>query len=375
MNTNESLLGVFHTIYQWRKRLIYATLAVGVATALISLFLDDYYQASTTFYAASSDLTKPDRVFGPPGSYVEYFGSGADIDRLLTIAGSTQLVDRMIDTFDLFTRFQIDPQGEKARERVRLKMSGRLSINQTKYDGIIIQVEDTDPEQSAIMANTARNIVDQITREHIRNSQKLLLETYEISIDQKQEYLTHLADSLEGIQRSFGVYDYRLQYQVIGDQISRKTIQLAGDEARLETYRRIQYNNRDTIANITARVAALQSELADLNGTSDGKRFNIRDFGHGATLFSKVQQQFESTKNQLSYDMEKANHLRAAMDGDTPAVIPFEEALAPEIKVRPKRAFMVITAMALTFVFGILYLLVKRQYEQLNWKQLTADER
>lgn len=375
MNTQESLLGVLHTIYQWRKRLIYATLAVGVATALISLLLANFYQASTTFYAANSDLTKPDRVFGPPGSYVEYFGSGADIDRLLTISSSTQLLDRMIDTFDLFSQYNIDPKGDKARERARLKLSGRLSINQTKYDGITIQVEDTDPVTAANMANMARTIIDHITREHIRNSQKLLLETYEISIDQKQTYLNHLADSLEGIQRTFGVYDYRLQYQVIGDQISRKTIQLAGDEARLETYRRIGYNNRDTIANITARVAALQTELADLNGTSDGKRFNIREFGHGATLFSKVQQQFENTKNQLSYDMEKANHLRAAMDGDTPAVIPFEQALPPEIKVRPKRAFMVLTAMMLTFIFGILFLLVKRQYEMINWKQLAADGR
>lgn len=375
MNTNESLLGVFRTIYQWRKRLLYATLGVGVATALISLLLANYYQASTTFYPANSDLTKPDRVFGPPGSYVEYFGSGADIDRLMTIAGSTQLVDRMIDTFDLFTRYGIDPDSEKARERARLKLSGLLSITQTKYDGITIKVEATDPQDAADMANMARTIVDQITREHIRNSQKLLLETYQISIDQKQVYLTNLADSLENIQRTYGVYDYRLQYQLIGDHISRKTIQLAGDEARLETYRRIGYTNRDTIANITARVAALQTELSDLNGTSDGKRFNIRDFGHGATLFSKVQQQFENTKNQLSYDMEKANHLRAAMDGDTPAVIPFEQALAPEIKVRPKRAFMVLTAMALTLVFGILFLLVKRQYELINWKQLDGDGR
>ncbi len=375
MNTNESLLGVFQFLYQWRKRLLFATLGVGIATALISLLLSNYYQATTTFYAANSDLTKPDRVFGPPGSYVEYFGSGADIDRLMTIAGSVDLLDRMIDTFDLFTLYNIDPQGDQSRERARLKLSGRMEVNQTKYDGITIRIEDTDPQLAADMANKARNIVDQMAREHIRNSQKLLLNTYQISINEKQSYLVALADSLETIQRDYGVYDYRLQYQVIGDQISRKSIQLAGDEARLNAYRRIGYNNRDTIANITARVAALQSELADLNGTSTDGHFNIRDFSHGATLFSKVQQQFENTKNQLSYDIEKANHLTAAMNGDTPAVIPFEQALPPQLKARPKRAFMVLTSMALTFIFGILFLLVRRQYQQIDWKQLTADER
>ncbi len=375
MNTNESLLGVFRILYQWRKRLLYTTLGVGIATALVSLLLANYYQATTTFYAANSDLTKPDRVFGPPGSYVEYFGSGADIDRLMTIAGSVDLLDRMIDTFDLFTLYNIDPDEAKSLERARLKLSGRMEVNQTKYDGITIRVEDKDPEQAADMANMARNIVDQIAREHIRNSQKLLLATYQISINEKQSYLIALADSLEDVQRNFGVYDYRLQYQIIGDQISRKSIQLVGDEARLATYRRIGYNNRDTIANISARVAALQSELADLNGTSTGSQFNIRDFAHGATLFSKVQQQFENTKNQLSYDIEKANHLTAAMNGDTPAIIPFEQALPPQLKSRPKRAFMVLSAMALAFVFGILFLLVRRQYQMIDWKQLAADGR
>lgn len=375
MNPNESLLGVFRTIYQWRKRLIYTTLAVGIATALISLLLSNYYQASTTFFAANSDLTKPDRIFGPPGSNVEYFGSGADIDRILTIASSTQLLDRLIDTFDLFDRYRINPESPKARERARLKLSGHLSVNQTKYDGITIMIEDTDPEQAALMANTARDLVDQVARDYVRDSQLRLLATYEVSINTKQTYLNDLADSLEQVQRAFGVYDYRLQYQVMGDQISRKTIELVGDQTRLETYKRIGYANRDTIANLTARVAALQTQLADLNGTSDGKRFDVRGFAHGATLYSKLQQQFENTKNQLSYDMEKANHLKATLDGEAPAIIPFEHALAPEMKARPKRAFMVITAMALTFIFGILFLLIRRQYQQIDWTQLNPDGR
>lgn len=45
------------------------------------------------------------------------------------------------------------------------------------------------------------------------------------------------------------------------------------------------------------------------------------------------------------------------------------------MKARPKRAFMVLTAMALTLVFGILFLLVRRQYQQIDWTQLNPDGR
>jgi capsular polysaccharide biosynthesis protein len=63
MENNENLLGVISTLLRWRKPIIRICLIAGIGTALITWFgLDDYYQSTTVFYAASPDLGKPEAV-------------------------------------------------------------------------------------------------------------------------------------------------------------------------------------------------------------------------------------------------------------------------------------------------------------------------
>ncbi|MBP6185275.1 MAG: hypothetical protein KA479_10070 [Saprospiraceae bacterium] len=368
MTSNDSLVGIFQTLFRWRKALIRVTLAVGILTALVSLFLPNYYEASTSFYAASVDMTNPDGIFGPPGKAVEYFGSGADRDRILTIASSAPFYDQMIDTFNLFDRYNIKQTDPKAREKARMKFAKHCQVVETKYDGIQITMEDKDPKEAAILANAAREIIGQIAIQYVRQTQEQILHTLDGSINQKQAYLIGLSDSLNRIQQTTGVYDTEDQNKNIGLMLSYKTIELAGDKAKLESYRKIGYNNRDTIANVTARIAALESQLADLTGKTSGGGFDIARFNAGSGLVAALQQQYDNTKNQMSYEIEKAKHLRAIMEGNTSAIIPFETAMAPVSKSRPKRSILVLSAMFLTFLFGSLGVLLLEQYRKINWK-------
>lgn len=368
MASHDSLTGILQTLYHWRKQLIRVSLIVGVLAAIISLFLPNYYEASTSFYAASVGMNNPDDIFGPPGKSVEYFGSGADRDRILTIAGSAPFYDRMIDSFDLFSRYNIDTLDPKSRERARLKFSKHCKITETKFDGILITVEDKDPQQAAILANAARDEIGRIVIEYIRNSQQQILHTLNGSINEKQQYLLGLSDSLNRVQQVTGVYNAEDQGKHIGYMLSQKTVELAGDKAKLETYRQIGYNNRDTIANVTARIAGLESQIADLTGKTSGRGFDIARFNAGAGLVGALQQQYNNTKNQMSYEIEKANHLRAILSGQTTAIIPFETAQAPVTKSRPKRSIMVLTAVFLSLLFGSLFVLLLEQYRQVQWK-------
>lgn len=358
MASHDSLVGILRLLYAWRKKLLRAALAVGVLSAVVSLFLPDYYQSRTVFYAASTDVANPDGIFGPPGQAMEYFGSGADRDRILTIANSTVLLDRMIDSFGLMDRYKIKSDHPKARERARLKFSGYYKVMETKFDGIQIEMEDKDPRMAADMANAARMFIDQIALGYVQGSQRRLLATLDGSIREKQGYLDGLADSLSRVQQQTGVYDTREQGRYIGSMISHKSVELAGDRARLEMYRKIGYTNRDTIANITARIAGLETELADLTGATSGRGFDIARYNTGSGLVATLQQQYENTKNQLSYEIEKANHLRAVLDGEVSVIVPFEEALPPVSKHRPKRAVLVGTAVFLSLLFGALFVIL-----------------
>ena len=64
MAERENLLDVLKTLIKWWRTIAYLCLGVGIGTALISLFLSNYYESTTTFYANSIDQAKPGQIFG-----------------------------------------------------------------------------------------------------------------------------------------------------------------------------------------------------------------------------------------------------------------------------------------------------------------------
>lgn len=371
MDSRDNLIDLLKELYSQRYRIFSTTIMVGVIAFVASLFLSNFYEANTTFYAASTDVINPSEIFGPPGKTVRYFGVGDDRDRLLTIAQSNPLVDRMIDSFDLFAYYKIKPEHPKARERARLKFRGHYRVVLTKYDGIQLSMEDKDPELAASMANAARHFVNQIATEYLHQSQQHLLQVLEGSINHKQLLLSHLTDSISREQQRAGVYDQTLQRHVIGKFISEKSVELAGERARLNSYRQIGYANRDTIANVTARIAGLETQLAGLTGGIKTSELDIEQFNISGGLVSMLQQQFDNTRNQLSYEIEKANHLRAMLDGsDAMLIVPFDSAQPPMQKSRPKRMFLTVTVMIIGFLFSCFYFLVRRQFDHVVFRDV-----
>ena len=97
-----SLLSIVKLIHAWRKPILYTTLGVAILSAVISLIVPVYYQSNTLFYAASEDLFKPKKVFGYGDNDVEYYGTTADIQRILTVANSHELTSFLIDSLKLY---------------------------------------------------------------------------------------------------------------------------------------------------------------------------------------------------------------------------------------------------------------------------------
>ena len=75
MNQKTTLVDVIKLIYKRRKQIIIATITVSLFTAVIMLLMPNYFKATSTFYAASPDLAKPDLI-GEALDQKEYYGNG-----------------------------------------------------------------------------------------------------------------------------------------------------------------------------------------------------------------------------------------------------------------------------------------------------------
>ncbi|MEO6038946.1 MAG: hypothetical protein ABIQ93_11075, partial [Saprospiraceae bacterium] len=234
MNNRDNLLGVLSAIYRWRKTIRNICLVTLVGSIVLSLFLKNYYQATTIFYPSSSHLANPELIFGSAGEVTDYFGSDHDLDRVAEIANGNAVVDYMIDTFQLYNHYGVDPKSKDGPNKVREIFRSLYSALKNKNDAVELNVEDVDRELSSTMANAARERINFLVQRLIRDNQAQLLVAYEDNIRSKERELQHLADSLGYLMGHYNMVSVGDLGQQISLQLANAESQIIRSRARLE---------------------------------------------------------------------------------------------------------------------------------------------
>jgi len=168
------------------------------------MVLPEYYKATTTFYAASPDLNKPDRLFGDTDASYDYYGNDSDIDRIRTMSASNDLVSFMVDSFDLYTNYDLDPTKPKSKHYVQEEFRGSYEVTRTPYNAIEISIEDKSPALAASMANAARNKVEMMAKALIKESQRKQLAIYKSSILDQNKSVASIESEISQLRKKYG---------------------------------------------------------------------------------------------------------------------------------------------------------------------------
>jgi tyrosine-protein kinase Etk/Wzc len=367
MDNRDNLLGVLATLFKWKKQILKVILLAGIGTAAISFFfLDDYYRASTVFYVASPDLFKPEQMFGTSNKDMDYYGTDADLDRVLTIAESNELYDYLIKAFNLYKHYDIDSTKQKAPFKVREHLQKLYEVKKTKFDAVELSVEDTDKEFAAQMANSAREKIDEITQRLIRNSQLSLIKAYESSFLEKEKTLLNINGTLTQLRQNSGVIDPEQQTEAVTKSAVEAGVNYARSKAKLDALRKMSNISRDTIALLEATVKGYEEEVKQSNATL--KRYND---GYNGVLDMK--NQYEKESEQVSKDKQRYLQLRIAYSTKISAVSVIEPAAIPIVKERPKRSVIIVSAMLIAFIFSVVGVLLADNYKDVSWKELTKN--
>jgi tyrosine-protein kinase Etk/Wzc len=366
----DSLLPVLGTLYPWRRRIIYITLGAFVLSAILSvLLLKNYYQGKTVFYAASQDLFKPEKVFGGGTQEMFYYGSGEDIDRILTVGNSPRVLDFLIDSFDLWTVYKIKPGTPKAKFKMRKAFRENYNILLTKQDALELTVEDTDPERAAAMANVATNIIDHEVKSIIKNSQIGIASSFQRSINSKEKLMQNNLDTLIHYRKKSGIYDTHGQTEILATRVTEVTNSVEREKAALESLKKGKLSTklRDSIEIIQARISGYDRELAILNGTDPTSNYSLQNFNQAKGKVELLESRYHRSYEQIGYDLEKLKIYNAAIDIDISALHVIESAEVPLYKSRPKRSVIVIACTIAAFLFSVASILAIESYRQMDW--------
>ena len=362
MEQKDNLLGVVETIFKWKKFIIYTCLATAIGASIIVLLLPVYYDSTTIFYAASPDLATPEAIFGEAAEAPDYYGTENDIDRILSIANSGELVSFMIDSFDLYDHYDMDPETKLGQHYIRLEFNDHFDVIKTKYDAIEMTIEDQDRELAAKMVNAARDYVANLAQGLIKDSQAKLLKTFQANITEKTKQLTELNDTLQAVRSRYGVYNTLSQSESLAELVAKAEAKLFNAQAKLEILQG-KRNFADSVTIINARIKGYENELTKLN-----ERLNTFNQGMARVEILKETQLEASEK--LAENREHFKLIKAAYNEDFPTIMILEDGAIPLIKSRPKRTLIVVAAVAVAFIFSVIGILLFDTYKDVDWRKI-----
>ncbi len=358
------LLQVLQTIWKGRKTIVLlVAVALGIAV-VASLLLPNYYKAETRFLALSPDQLAPETLFGTTGLKPQVYGNMNDIDRLLAIAESNDLIDYLVDTFALYTHYDIDPNKPKAAVTVRQKLLSFYEVTKTPKDAILLAVEDKNPQMAADLANAARARIDYLNKKIIQDAQSQNSQTLMQEIAAKESKMSWFSDSLKILRARYRIFDLETQKEVLSTEMASLDQKLASTAARLEVYKRRSGRGiQDSIAKLDAQLQGLQqakvvldSQLIQLNeGMVPVENLNISRIELGRNL---------------NKDTERLQQIEATLRSAQPTLALLEAAQVPVIKSRPRRSLIVLGSGFAAAFFAVLLVLLAASSRQYNWQKI-----
>ncbi len=252
--------------------LIKISIAAGIITAIATIFIHNRYKSSLVLFPASQASVArsiADINYGYSKGDFLAVGEDEEIDALLQVLNSNDIVNGLVLKFDLANHYKINLSKKGAYSLLYKKVISNLKISRTEYTSVSVEVWDEDPKIAGAMANEIICLVDTVfsrmQHDRIVKAYNLIKNEY----DNSSNYISLLQDSLTKLNK-LGILDYQYQTQEITKayykaMLAGKT-ELANSIKKqikvLEDYGSITMTLRDHISFSTKNLTDLGAKLS-----------------------------------------------------------------------------------------------------------------
>ncbi|OAV43022.1 hypothetical protein [Lewinella sp. 4G2] len=358
------LAGVLRSLWQWRKPIVITTLVGGLLAAIVSLLLPVYYQSTTSFLAVNPDLNTIDNIFGNSNGRIGIYGGRDDIDRLLAIAESDELLSHLVETFDLYGVYEIDSTNTKSAMSVRRELLNNYQVVKTPRNTLELSVMDKDPERAAEMARSAREKISDISVNIITANHRRIYNSLGDEVKTREQRLADINASLKEIRSSSGVYNTEVQGEVLSTLSSSLENDIATTESRIESYRqRNRRADRDSIAKLEISLASLTSSRITLDT-------QLTRFNENLGPINALEERRTLLSNAVSYDRLRLTQYERLLATQQRALEVVEEARVPVVKAKPVRSLIVLGGLIFSFLTAVIGVLIFESGRRYDWKSI-----
>lgn len=316
MNNSLNLIEFLKLIFKWRKPIL-IVMGVGLIGSVVITdphIMPPYYESVSLIYPLNPNLTQSSNLFGDNAQ--GYFGTSADVDRILSIAGSVPLKMYIVNKFDLFKHYKIDSNKTKYPvEAVLKELHNNYSFEKNDRGAIELAVYDRDPQVAADMCNAIVGKIDETNQALLNDNKQKILAIYEVKLNEKQEQLKALGDTIFKLKQEYNLYS---NIQDLPDQVTK-----------LRAEKGIGFDQA------TEKVKVLEEQ----------KKSAIRELNN----------------NMIEYEQYKAT-----INSTVPTVYVLEKAFKAERKSKPVRWLIVAGTLLVSFVLSAITIVMIERFKHLR---------
>lgn len=320
---------------QWRKPLLYVTLAALIISIVFSspLFITPKYKSTVIMFPTSSNSISKALLSENTGEKQDIleFGEEEQTEQMLQILSSNLIRDRIIIKYNLMEHYEIKPDAKYKYTKLYDTYEENVTFRRTEYMAVKITVFDKDPVLAAKMANDIAELMDSTKNVMQKDRALKAFQIVEAEYLKLRNEVRQMEDSLSRL-RELGVHDYETQAEMINQQLA---IELAkGNKSGIK---------------------ALEDKLAML-AKYGGPYVSLRDaLEHDKKQLSEVKTKFEEAKIDATEIL--------------PQKFVVNKAYVAEKKSYPVRWIIVLISVLSAFLLSVIVLAVLDSISRYNKKK------
>lgn len=322
-----SLAQLLAPLARQRWALLLVPLLVGAAAVGASFLVPPTFTARAMLLPPQGQSSGASAALASLGGLASLAGAPAvrtPADQLASLLQSTTVETRLVERFQLREAYERKLMVD-ARERLR----SATRVSAGRKDGLItIEVDDSSPQRAADLTN---GYIDELRRLSatlaVTEAQQRRV-FFEAQLKETRDRLAQAQAQLAGA--GVGVGTLKAEPRAAADGYARLRAELTNGEVRLQTLRGTLNDNAPEVQQTMARLAALRSQLAQLESSDASGGGNsdyigrYREFKYQEALFELYSRQYELAR----IDESREGAFIQVVDAATP----------PEKKSGPKRS-------------------------------------
>lgn len=204
-----SLVGIINVIIRWKKQILILVAVSSIVGIIVSFVMPVKYKSEAIFYPVNPALTDRQMLFNEKGTdqYIDYFGSKNDINRMLSIAYSANVLDYLINTYKLQEHYKIDTTDRLWRWKTREELLDNYEAKKSELGAVEITVIDEDKMLAAEIANKVVALIDKQSKDIIISNKQKILALYNDKLTSKSIEVSGTADSLAKMRVRYNIQE------------------------------------------------------------------------------------------------------------------------------------------------------------------------